>query len=76
MLGLHGCIAHLRLQHIAAGGHAVSQPDIAADDGPFADGNAAQNRGPRIDHHVIFDDGMARGAFDHSIFYLPESVWR
>ena len=43
--------------------HVLRDPDIAADDRAAADGDAAQNGGAGIDHHVVLHDGVARPAF-------------
>ena len=66
--------AHLGLHHIAARGNALRQPHVPADDRPFSNRNAAQDRGPRVDHDVVFHDWMAGVAFDQSIFIFREAL--
>ena len=66
-------MAHLRLENVTAGRHAVGKPYITADDRPFSNGNAAQDRGPGIDYDVVFHDRMAGIAFDHSIFIFRKA---
>src|SRR5512133_2001079 len=57
-------VADLRLRDARARRHAVRQPDVPAHRGALADGDAAQDRGPRVHHHVVLDDGMTGDALD------------
>src|SRR5450830_1507531 len=68
-------VAHLRLRDIAAWWDALRQPHVAANGGTGADGNAAQNRGAGVDHHVVFDQRMARHAFNqYSLLVRREAL--
>lgn len=46
---------HFRLRDVAAGRHALRQPDIATDGGAASDGDASQHRGTGVDHDIVFD---------------------
>src|SRR5690554_8148401 len=39
--------------------HTASQPDITANHRAPADGNASENSGARVDHHIVFDNRMS-----------------
>jgi hypothetical protein len=52
------------------GGTLWGQPHIAADGRALADGDAAQNGGPRVDDDVVFHDGMPCMAFDEVAFVV------
>src|SRR6187549_2299320 len=62
------------LGYHAAGRRAPREPDVPADDGALADGDAPQHGGPGVDHHVILDDGMPADAFPKgTVFGLGEA---
>ena len=46
------------------GRHAVGEPHVAANDGTAADSNPPQYRRAGVNHDVVLDDRMARGALD------------
>src|SRR5690606_14780933 len=51
------------LRDVAARGHAARQPHVAADGRALTDGDAPQDGGPGVNHHVVLDDRVARQAF-------------
>ncbi len=60
---------------VAARGYAVGQPDVAADDRAVAQGDATEDGGAGIDHHVVLNDGMARLAlFQLAVFTDGEAL--
>src|SRR5678809_990454 len=50
--------------------HALSEPHVPTDDRLLADGDAPQDRGTSVDHHIILQDRMARLSFNQ-IAVLP-----
>src|SRR3546814_1612147 len=50
------------LGNVAASGYVVDQPDIAAYGAAAPKRNPAQYGGARVDHDIVFDDGVARQA--------------
>ena len=53
------CQPVLCLGYEATGRYGACEPNIAADDGVLANCHPAQNRRPRVDHHIILDDWVA-----------------
>src|SRR5688572_11283967 len=47
-------------------GHAVREPDVAADDAAAADRDAPEHGRARVDRHVVLDDRVARLALDQA----------
>ena len=52
-----------RLHEPFAGGDVEGHPQVAADDGSVADGDAAEHGGVGIDHHVVAHDRMSGHSF-------------
>ena len=50
------------LRDIAARGHVVREPHVAADGGATTQRDTTQDGRAGIDHHVVLDDRMARQA--------------
>jgi FMN-dependent oxidoreductase (nitrilotriacetate monooxygenase family) len=73
--GAHSVVAHLRLRDVAGWRHALRQPHVAANGGAGADGDAAQDCRAGVDHHVVFDDRVARHALDqYTLFVSREAL--
>ena len=64
----------LRLLDAGVGGHIVSHPDVAADNGVVADGDTAQDAGIAIDGDVVLDDGMAGNVEHVSVCIFLEAL--
>ena len=64
-----------RLADIAVFRNASGYPDVTADSRTAANGDAAENGRPRINHDVILDDGMPCIAFDqYSVLICREAL--
>lgn len=54
----------LPLYDAGTGRYAFRHPDVTADGGTFADGDASQDGGVGIDNHIVFQYRVAGNAFD------------
>ena len=52
------------MDETSPGGYVFGHPEVAADCGAVADGDASEDGGVRVDYDVVFKDGVTRDVLD------------
>ena len=52
------------MNETSPGGYVFGHPEVAADCGAVADGDASEDGGVRVDYDVVFKDGVTRDVLD------------